>query len=460
MTQSSEASTVAALCTAYGRAGLALLRLSGPQAFEIVSRVFRPAGGRAFDSIPARRATYGDILYRGEPIDDGLLTLFQAPHSFTGEDCAEISCHGGLLLVSKIYEALLEAGASPAGPGEFSKRAFLNGKISLTGAEAIIDLINAETEEQLRLAENNRRGRLSEKLKELYERLTDLLARVYVYIDYPDEDLCDLSPQEFAISLSNIRDELSQLLDSYKTGHAVMEGIPTVIAGKPNTGKSSLLNLLVGKNRAIVSPVAGTTRDTVEETVTVGKVLLRLCDTAGLRETEDPVEKMGVERSREKLESAELILAVFDRSAPATAEDLRLIEFLRPRRNQVLALLNKADLPAVFDSSLLRDFKIFSLCALEKEFPEELSSEIENLFTQGTVNFRDRAILTNARQAAATSKALETLDLAVRALEMGETQDMAALDAELALNNLAEIDGKCVGEDIVSAIFSRFCVGK
>ncbi len=455
-----EQTTVSAISTAYGKGGIALIRVSGPDAIAVAERMFLPRNGKSVSLLPARQAVYGRILYNGEPLDDGILTLYRAPNSYTGEDCAEISCHGGVLLSAKVYESTLLSGASPAGPGEFSKRAFLAGKISLTGAEAVIDLINAETEDQLALAGENSRGRLSKTVKVLYEKLTALLAQVYVSVDYPDEDLSDISDGELLSSLVCLREEVQTLCDSYRTGRAVMEGISTVIVGRPNTGKSSLLNMLLGRERAIVSPVAGTTRDTVEETVTLGRVLLRLCDTAGLRETDNLVEKMGVAKSLEKLRDAQLVLAVFDGSERAREEDILLIEKLRARRTETLVILNKSDLPALFDYSLLEGFTVLSLSALEKEPPGELSSLVEKLFISDIVNYKERAVLTNARQALAAGNALTALDCAIEVLRRGESRDMAAFDAETALRYLAETDGRSVGEDIVSAIFSRFCVGK
>ena len=459
-TELTTGSTIAAISTPFGRGGVALIRISGPDAGKIAQKIFLPKKPPAGGVFPARRAVYGSILCDGAPIDDGLLTFFCGPASYTGEDCAEISCHGGALLSSKVLESALAAGAVPAEAGEFTKRAFLAGKISLTGAEAVIDLINAESEEQLALAGANSRGKLSQTLAELCRRLTSLLARIYVVIDYPDEDLTELSGEEFLAELTRIKEDIQALYDSYKTGHAVVEGVRTAIVGKPNVGKSSLLNLLLGRDRAIVSKIAGTTRDTIEESVLCGRVLLRLVDTAGLRETEDAIEKMGVERTLAALSSAELILALFDLSAPASEEDLDLIERLRGATAPVIALLNKSDLPPVFDRSLVSGFDCLTLSTLEKEPPKELFSRIERLFFVDRIRTSDGGILTNARQASAVRKALSALENALLALRAGEDVGTAALDVEDALAALGETDGRSVGEDIVSEIFSRFCVGK
>lgn len=451
--------TVAAISTPYGKGGVALIRISGPNALSVAEKVFLPKNKKNFKDLPSAVALYGDILKDGNPIDDGILTIFRAPKSFTGEDTAEICCHGGILLTQNVLEAVLEAGAQPAGPGEFSKRAFLNGKMTLTGAEAVIDLINAENHRQLTLAYQNGKGRLSRACEKIYQDLAGLLASVYVFTDYPDEDLTDLSSEEFLLGLEKIREEIAALVNSYKTGRAVMEGIPTAIVGKPNTGKSSLLNLLLQKERAIVSPIAGTTRDTVEETALLGSVTLRLADTAGIRETEDTVERIGIERSLEKLKEAELILAVFDLSRPFDEEDRLLVDSLLKKDCPIIALLNKSDLPAAPAFSLPAHFHKIEMSAKEG-IPSALVKHVEQLFETDRLDYQNTAVLTGARQAAAAKKALSLLDCAIDALKMGVTRDIAALDAELAMAEIAEIDGRAVGEDIVSAIFSRFCVGK
>lgn len=452
--------TIAAVATPYGTGGMAVIRISGQNALAVAERIFLPASGAPLSAFPPRTALYGKILKDGLPIDDGIATFFKGPASYTGEDTAELSCHGGILLASLVYQSALEAGAQPADPGEFTKQAFLNGKLSLSEAEAVMDLISAQTIHQLRLADRNRSGRIGQKTEEIYRHLQDLLAQVYVYIDYPDEDLAELSPGELLQALTEQRAALAALYDSYKTGRAVMEGIPTVIAGRPNTGKSSLLNCLLGKDRAIVSPVAGTTRDTVEETAVLGKVLLKLADTAGIHRTEDTVEGLGVQRSLEKLEQAELILAVFDGSQPAAPEDLQFIEILKNKSVPAVAILNKSDLPLRFPAELLDFLPVLPFSALtENGAPNGLMTMIEQLFALGTLDYTD-AVLTSHRQAAAAKNALDSLDSAISALKAGFSADTAGLDVELAMEQVMEIDGKRVGEDIVSAIFSRFCVGK
>ena len=451
--------TVAAISTAYGKGGVALIRVSGPSALEICQKVFLPKSGKRVSELEGGRCVYGDIVKDGAVIDDGLLTVFLAPSSFTGEDVAELSCHGGILLTSRVLEALFDAGARQAEAGEFSKRAFLNGKTSLTESEAVIDRINAENDSQLRLSSNAAVRRLSAECAGIYNDLVALLASAYVYTDYPDEDLSDLSNEQLLQGLSAVRARLEGLLASYKAGRAVMEGIPTAILGKPNTGKSSLLNLLLKRERAIVSPVASTTRDTVEESALLGRVTLRLADTAGIHQTGDLVESIGIARSLEKLKEAELVFAVFDMSRPAEEEDEALIARLLEKDCPVIALLNKCDLEKSFDLALPERFLQIEM-SCKQGLPPALEKTVARLFETERLGYSDCAVLTSARQAAAAKRAIALIDSAMEALEMGLTQDVAALDAELALAEIGEIDGRTVGEDIVSAIFSRFCVGK
>ncbi|MBQ9468101.1 MAG: tRNA uridine-5-carboxymethylaminomethyl(34) synthesis GTPase MnmE [Clostridia bacterium] len=452
--------TVAAVSTPHGTGGIAVIRISGEKALETAKRIFLPASGDDVSALEANRAVYGSILCENEAIDDGILTVFRAPRSFTGEDVAEISCHGGVLLTAKVLEAALLAGARQARPGEFSERAFLNGKISLSQAEATVDLIGAENEHQLRLASKNAQGALTRRVDGICEELTALLAQVYVTIDYPDEDLSDMTAGEMRERLSLAINKTEKLLYTYKTGAAVAHGIPTVIVGRPNVGKSSLLNMLLGRQRAIVTEYEGTTRDTVEETATLGKITLNLCDTAGLRRTDDPVEKLGVERSYEKLAEAELVFAVFDGAEEARDEDRALIGMLKEARKPTVAIINKSDKKQVFDLRLTAAFPTVVLSTAEKEPPEELAAAVEKLTAEGGLSSLDEGLITNARQAAAAENALCALKRARAALDAHALPDVAALDVEEALSALRALDGRAVGEEIVGAIFSRFCVGK
>lgn len=452
--------TIAAISTPYGRGGVALIRISGEDAVAVADRVFMAKSGKSLSDIPSGRATYGTVLFEGQPIDDGLVTCFHAPASYTGEDVVEISCHGGILLTEKVLTAVLSAGARMAEAGEFTRRAFLSGKMSLTRAEAVIDLIDAESEEQLRMAKSQLGGSLTRELDDLYEKLRTLVSAAYVYADYPDEDLSDVTPDEMTGRLSEILDRLTALHSSYRRGRAVREGIATVLVGRPNTGKSSLLNRLLGRDRAIVTDFAGTTRDTLEESVMLDKIVLRLTDTAGIRPTDDPVEKIGVERSVAALESAELVLAVFDGSEPATSEDLDLIGRLKDSDKVVLAILNKSDLPRRFDANLPGFDGIFPLSAANGDGISDLKTAIEERYARGEIDYDRSAVLSSARQAAAVKSAMESVRAALSALERGFTPDVAGMDLELAMSALGQTDGRSVSADIVDTIFHRFCVGK
>ncbi len=453
--------TIAAISTPHGKGGIAVIRISGSEAVSISEEVFRPKCGKPLSAIASGNVAYGDIFSGNCIIDDGIATVFRAPHSFTGEDTVEISCHGGIILTQTVLEALLLAGARPAEAGEFTKRAFLSGKISLTRAEAVINLIDAESKEKVRLSALQSNGVLSREISRLISKIGDAISSVYAYIDYPDEDLTDMTVSELSEVAKEIIGDLVSLKDSYRMGHAICEGIPTVIIGKPNTGKSSVLNRILGTDRAIVTSIAGTTRDTVEETVTVGKVLLRLCDTAGIRQTDDEVEMIGVARSKDKLIKSELVLAVFDGGAPQTNEDREIINEIVSLRKPVIALLNKADLCSSVKPSLPQSFgEPIAVSALTGQGFDDLYKRISELYVNEEISYINEPIITGARQHTAVCKALEHMQNALKTIEGGFTQDIAGLDMEAAMSALGELDGRTVSEEITSKIFSRFCVGK
>lgn len=449
--------TIAAVSTPYGRGGIAVIRVSGENAIEIAGRVFRPGKGE-LSGIPANKAAHGSIVKNNRVIDDGICTIFRAPRSYTGEDTVEISCHGGILLTERVLEALFEAGARQAGPGEFTRRAFAAGKLSLTQAEAVGMLIDAESDDQITLAAAQERGVFRKKADELYEKLKNIVTNVYATIDFPDEDLSELSPDDLKSELTDLRDELSILSESYDSARAVTEGVRTVIVGRPNTGKSSLLNRLLGRDRAIVTSVAGTTRDTLEETVRVGHVMLRLVDTAGIHETNDEVERIGVDRSLAALGEAELILAVFDGSEKLNAEDNALIEKLAGYKAVKLGVINKSDLGAEI---ILPFDRTVTVSAKTGEGIDRLRSAIEDLFRIGDIDkLASNATVLSARQNASVTRTLGYVSSALNALESGLTPDTAGLELESALTELSELDGRRVTEEIVDGIFHRFCVGK
>ncbi len=458
--------TIAAISTPRGKGGVALLRLSGPQALSIAARVFVPKNGKILSEYPPRTAIYGTILSpdpSGEwvSVDDGIATVFASPASFTGEDTVEICCHGGILLTETVLTALLVAGARPAEAGEFTRRAYLNAKLGLSAAEALGNVLEAQTREQLTLAHSGLQGKVEAACREIYDLLCRTLASIYVKIDYPDEDLADMSREEIVAELERAEALLLKLVQSYRTGHAIAEGIPTVICGCPNVGKSSLYNRIVGREAAIVTDVEGTTRDVLCETASLGRVTLRLFDTAGLHDTQDRVEQIGIERAREAMEKAELILAVFDGSRALCEQDKQLIETLSQTRATVVAVLNKAD--QIDETPCVTDLPFghaVSVSAKNGSGMAELTALIEELFTDGKLDSQHDAVLTNARQHAAAMAALEAVRRALSALRAGYPIDLSCADVEQGMEALAEIDGRAVSETIVDEIFSHFCVGK
>lgn len=452
--------TIAAVSTPYGRGGIAVIRISGDEALEIAGKLFRPANGGELFGVQANHTVWGHIYYQEEQIDDGVAAVWRAPHSYTGEDTVEISCHGGIYLTQKVLEAAFLCGAVPAEGGEFTRRAFLNGKIGLAQAEAVMDLIDAETFEQIRLANSGVRGILSDKVRELYEEIEQAVSSIYAYMDYPDEDLTVFTAQELTAILQKEERELSALCESYQQGRTVREGIRTALIGKPNTGKSSLLNALSGKDRAIVTEIAGTTRDVIEETVNVGRLLLRIADTAGIRSSDDPIETIGVQRSLEELEKAELVLAVFDNRA-FDDEDRALCARLKTYSGPIIAVFNKKDLgEADFPEIDVSFASSVRISAKTGEGIEELKQTLEALFFSGQISYDTQAMVANARQYAAVCAAHQHISDALKALEAGYSQDIAGLDMEQALTALGELDGREVSEGIVDSIFHRFCVGK
>ncbi len=448
---------IAAVSTPYGRGGIAVIRMSGEGSIPLAENMFKAKSGKKLSELESNRTVYGDIILDGKRIDDGMVTVFRAPNSYTGEDTVEISCHGGIILTEQVLSAAFTCGFRHAGGGEFTKRAFLNGKISLSRAEAVIGLIDAENAEQLKLSSSITSGVLSDKILELGDRLTDILASVYAYIDYPDEDLTDMSREELILNTEGVLKETNALCGSYRTGRAVCEGIRTAIVGKPNAGKSSLLNQLLGYDRAIVTDIPGTTRDTIEETASIGRVTLRLCDTAGIRQTADEVERLGVGRSLEKLRDAELVIAVFDGSKELDELDRDLLKILGELTSETVYVVNKCD---VCENKLDLPKEHIEISALNGEGIDALKEHISGLFVEEKLDYNSTPVIVNARQHSASVRAKEHLTNALDALKSGFTQDIAGMDLELALASLREIDGKGVNEEITDRIFSRFCVGK
>ena len=460
--------TIAAVSTPYGKGGVALLRISGDRAAEIAARVFLPASGKDLGEMDANYMAYGRIVdpADGTQIDDGMAVVFRAPHSFTGEDTVEITCHGGILVTQTVLTSLLAAGARPAEAGEFTKRAFINGKLGLSAAEALGNLLEAGTREQMLLSGAGMRGGLSKKTNEIYKGLCLVLSSIFATIDYPDEDLADMSREQIAAALTEALDKVNLLADTYRTGHAVAEGIPTVIVGKANGGKSSLYNRIVGREAAIVTSIAGTTRDVLTETAAIGRVTVRLHDTAGLRASDDYVEQIGIARALEHLESAELVLAVFDACAPLTDEDCDLLGKLAGHGGCVIGVLNKTDAAndaqiAVLQERIAPSVRAtVGMSAATGAGFDALVRTVEQMFIDGNIDLRHDAVVANARQHAALILAAERLNTALAALDAGLPIDLCCSDVEQAAKSLAEVDGRAVSEDVVAGIFAHFCVGK
>ena len=462
------AEKIAAVATGHARTGIGILRLSGDGCIEAAGQVFRLNSGRPLTSLPDRKLALGTLFdAQGRPIDHCMAFISRAPHSYTGEDTAEIQCHGSPAALTAGLEALFAAGFRQARPGEFTQRAFLNGKLDLTEAEAVIDLIDAETAESARNAAAQLSGALRRPIERVYDKLLDVSSRFYAVVDYPDEDIEDLSREETERTLLCCEETLSDLLGTFARGKVLKNGVATAIIGAPNAGKSSLLNALVGFDRAIVTDIAGTTRDTVEEKATVGGVLLRLIDTAGLHETDDLVEQLGVERSKKAVEDADLILALLDGSTGLPASEARAAEMLAPLELAAksgkpwLLLLTKSDLGRGTGVAPDEDWRtpesIISLSSVTHEGFEALEAAIRTLYPAPK---GDTSLVTNARQADAIRRALDSVRAAKDALQSGMTPDVVLTEVEQAENALGELTGRTAREDMVARIFERFCVGK
>lgn len=466
-------STIAAISTPPGKGGVAVIRISGKDALSIGEKIFKPKGKSIRDRAP-RTQIFGYILSGTEEIDDGLLCYFPENSSYTGEETVEISCHGGVLITKSVLEAAFVAGARPAEPGEFTKRAFMNGRLSLTDTEAIGLLLEAESEAQIKLTRKASRTALDNAIESIRASLTSLLSSIYARIDYPDEDLGDYTDSELCEGLRSVIAKMNALLMTYKTGKAVAEGVKTVIAGKPNVGKSSLYNLLLGYDAAIVTDIPGTTRDVLEKSVSLGSVMLRLYDTAGIRnDTFDKVEAIGIERSIEALDGAELILALFSLEGELSKEDAEIIGKICEKPTAKIAVLTKSDLKTsekscngalVIDGTDYSDRfdAIIEISAKESgiESLKALSDVTERLFTDEKIRIGDDAIISSARQRASLTRAKELAESALIAIESGLPQDAASSDIELSLGAIAELDGRAVSEEVTADIFSKFCVGK
>ena len=456
---------IAAIATGHSPTAIGIVRVSGEGCFACCDRVFRAFNGSPFSQQTPRNMVFGEMLdAQGRVIDQGLAVRFPGPRSYTGEDSAEFHCHGSPVVLRELLTALFAAGARQAKAGEFNRRAFLNGRLDLTQAEAVIDLIDAETASAARNAAAQLDGGLRRVLEPIQDALLDVTSRFYAVVDYPDEDIEDIRPEQVAQALDSSAAALDQLLATCQRGKVLKSGVRTAIVGRPNAGKSSLLNALAGFDRAIVTDIPGNTRDTVEESVLCGGVLLRLTDTAGIRDTEDTVEQLGVERSRKALEAADLVLAVVDGSVPPTAEDLAVLR-LAAKSPRWIAVFSKCDLWDTKARSVGVIGQVgtpaasVSLSAVTGQGLDRLEAAVAALFPAGEAP-DSGSLLTDQRQEEAARRARDAVRRAKEALDAGLTPDAILTDAEEALDALGELTGRTAKEEIVSRIFSRFCVGK
>ena len=451
--------TVAAISTAQGEGGIGVIRISGDDALEIADKIFKNVNGRKVTDMKGYTAAFGKICNNGEEIDEAVALVFRAPNSYTGEDVVELSCHGGIFITKQVLRAALSAGAVPAQAGEFTKRAFLNGKIDLTEVEAVIDIISATTTSAVRSALFAKDSVLRTKINSVKDDLLSLAAHLSAWADYPEEDIAEVTDDMIFDTCNKAITALEKLLSSYDSGQAVKQGIDTVIAGKPNVGKSTLMNLLSGCEKSIVTDIPGTTRDIVEDTVVVGDVILRLSDTAGLRETDDTVEKIGVDRARKRLEECGLLLAVFDNSRELDSEDIELLE--SAKNVPAVAIINKTDLKQKLDINYISNIisNIVYISAKSGEGHEELVKAVEKI--AGTENLNpSEGILSNERQRLAVSNALSSIKEAKDALSLGMTFDAVTVSLEDAISQLLELTGEKASDEIIDRVFHNFCVGK
>ncbi len=453
-------STVAAISTPLAAGGIGMIRISGENAINIAAQCFRPVSGKAVSDMRGYTAAYGTFYDEAGEIDDGVLLVYRAPKSYTGENVAELSCHGGIFLLQKVLRRVLQLGAETAAPGEFTKRAFLNGKMDLSQAESVMNLISAQGEQALSAARATLRGAVSREADAVCRTLIEADAALAAWADYPDEDIPAVENRSLEATLSDCRQRLQTLIGAYDRGKAVTAGVNTVICGKPNVGKSTLMNLLSGCERSIVTPVAGTTRDVVEETVRVGNILLHLSDTAGIRQTNDTVEKIGVQRAKEKADDAALILLVLDASRPLDEEDRAMLADTAGKRR--IAILNKSDLPAALSPDDLKA-EVDRCLVISARHSEEalpvLQEALEEVLGTAGLDF-NQTLLASERQRDCCENALQSVTRALKALDAGMTVDAVTVDIDCAVEALLTLTGQRAGEAVVNAVFEKFCVGK
>ncbi len=449
--------TIAAVSTPQGEGGIGVIRISGERAIEIADMAFRSFSGDKIADLKGYTALYGRVFEGEEPLDEAVALLFRAPKSYTGEDVVEISVHGGRFIVNAALRAIFACGAAPADRGEFSKRAYLNGKLDLASAEAIMGLISSENAASLKISRAAKSGRLSREIEGVVERLLETAASLSAYADYPDEEIEGLDFENFSRLLGDCGNKISSLVSNYDAGRVIREGIDCAIVGKPNVGKSTLMNLLSGCERSIVTDVAGTTRDIIEETVKLGDIVLRLADTAGIHDTDDTVEAVGVSRAREKIENAGLIFAVFDASKPLDSEDLALLRSVEDKN--VIVILNKTDMGIAVDRLKFGNFETVETCAKSGEGIEMLEKAVLRASKTKSLD-PDTAVLVSERQRSCAVRAERAVNEALEALRSGITLDAVGVLLDDALAALLELTGRRVTNEVSDEVFRRFCVGK
>lgn len=454
-----QSNTIAAIATPPAAGGIGVLRISGEDALNIAEKIYKSKGGKKPTQMAPYTAAFGHVYDHDEVVDECVLLVFRAPKSYTGEDVAELSCHGGVYVMRRVLQAALKAGARLAEPGEFTKRAFLNGKLDLTRAESVMDLISAQGSLAAKAAANQQEGALFKRISKMADTLVELSSDLSAWADFPDDEIPSLNHYEICKRLKSLSDKAGNFISGYEVGRVIREGVDTVIAGKPNVGKSTLMNLLSGAEKSIVTEIPGTTRDVVEESINMGGILLRLSDTAGLRETEDPVEIIGVERARKKLENADLIYAVFDAGCTLDEEDRHLIEFTKDKK--AIAIINKTDLPNVINKEYIEtniQQKVY-MSAASGQGIEELERITKELLGVDGIDL-GAGVLANSRQLEAMRRAKDAIDDALKAAEDGMTLDAVSADIEEALQALLELTGERASDQVIARVFEKFCIGK
>ena len=451
--------TIAAISTAQASAGISVIRISGDDAITIADKIFRARSEKKLCEMKGYTCALGDVYHNGEKLDECIASVFRAPHSYTGENVIELSCHGGVYVTARILRAVYDAGAVTAQAGEFTKRAFLNGKLDLIEAESVMDIISARSKASVRAAIQVKEGALSKRINNIKEILLDHAAHLNAWADYPDEDIPHVMNSSLDDTLQVVQEKLNEIIKSYDNGRIIKNGIDTVIVGKPNVGKSTLMNLLSGFDKSIVTSVAGTTRDIVEENVNLDDIVLNLSDTAGIRSTDDEIESIGVDKAKSKLNSAALVLCVFDASQPLDDEDMGIIRMLGD--TPAVAILNKADLPRQIEATEIREIftEIVPMSAKHGEGIDLLMKEIKKLCAVKDLNSTD-ALLYNERQRSLTIKARDSVSQSIEALHIGMTYDAVTVLIEEAISYLCELTGERVSDEVVDKVFHNFCVGK